>query len=374
MGRAWLHKDNKSPYWQIKWYDEHGKQRMKSTGIKWQADNGKVTGRREAEALLDAFNVDLKSERVDLADKTTFTQFADAWLRDYVEIKKKRSTVVSYTQIINDYLKPAFGKKKLTDIKPTMIDKYLGDKRREGRLSTRTINYHLSILKKMLHDAVKSRLLKHSPAEYIDKLEETQQEQERKRNKDVLTPAEFRALLNAAQGQFSPFLMVAITTSCRLSEIRALRWSDINFSEGIIRIQRNLYRKEVQTPKAGRERDVPMTEALKNALLKYEKTAPISEEGWIFCTATGKPLDSSNIAQRWFAKAVKDADITKKVSFHTIRHSYLTISASHNTSFETQALAGHSSVQTTDRYYVHLKHQAMRDAANRVSQAIFAEE
>ena len=337
-------------------YYVNGKQKWKG-GFRTKAD---------AEAFLDSVNTEIRDGTYREPSKTTFAEFASKWLTKYQEPHVKKSTFIRHKGIVDNYLIPALGYHLLTNVSPDYIQSYIADKKKEGKLSARSINYHLTVIKMILKTAVIAKHLKENPAQYIRNLKEEPKET------TILTPVEIRSLINAAEGPFKTFLTVAVTTGMRLSEVRALKWSDVDMVERVIYVQRNLYRNEEGSPKAGKAREVLISDSLHAALLNYQMSAPTSADGWLFCTSSGKPWDAQNITKRWFRQALKNAGITKKVTFHSLRHTFCTLSATANgNQFQTQKLAGHSNISTTAKYYVHLEREALREASNQVSNVIF---
>ena len=63
---------------------------------------------------------------------------------------------------------------------------------------------------------------------------------------DIPTPGEIRSILQAAQGRWRPFLLTVVFTGLRASELRGLRWTDIDFREAELHVrQREIGRAHV---------------------------------------------------------------------------------------------------------------------------------
>jgi integrase len=90
------------------------------------------------------------------------------------------------------------------------------------------------------------------------------------------------------------------------------------------------------------------------ALPAYKAATPYNApEDFVFTTATGKPIDGSNML-KWFKKAATDAGITRRVWIHQMRHTAGTRAAELGlSSLEVAAILGHAQATTSERY-IHL--------------------
>jgi integrase len=118
----------------------------------------------------------------------------------------------------------------------------------------------------------------------------------------------------------------------RLGEALALRWTDLNFETGTLRVARALSKGQVRTPKSGAARDVDMSPALARRLrrLQIARKTEALRQGWaevlpwIFCTRTGQPFHPRMI-QRAFARTLTTAKLPEHFTPHALRHSYASI-------------------------------------------------
>ncbi len=134
---------------------------------------------------------------------------------------------------------------------------------------------------------------------------------------DSWTRQEVAALLEVARARepnFYPLLLFLLSTGCRKGEALGLRWQDVDFADNRIEIRRALVRGKMGTPKSGKARPVVLSPALADALRdllaeRRQRAAEkaISQEGnpeplipdWVFCSATGGPLDERNVTRSW---------------------------------------------------------------------------
>ena len=157
----------------------------------------------------------------------------------------------------------------------------------------------------------------------------------------VLSPDEVRRILGAASKlRDRAILETAYGTGLRLTEVLHLKPEDIDGGRMTVRVLRG---------KGQKDRYVPLPKELLTTLRTYWKEA--HPRVWLF---PGRPPDRpmhGTTAERLFRRACARAGIRKPVSFHTLRHSYATHLIESGASVrDIQALLGHRSLETTQRY------------------------
>jgi site-specific recombinase XerD len=156
-----------------------------------------------------------------------------------------------------------------------------------------------------------------------------------------LNPSEVRALLSAAPNiRDRALLETAYGAGLRLGEILHLKPADIDSQRMTIRVQQAKGRKD---------RYVMLSPALLRTLRSYWREYRPSE--WLFPgSRPDKPLDPT-APQHMITLARARAGIKKKVSFHTLRHSFATHLLENGTNVrKIQLLLGHGRIHTTERY------------------------
>jgi site-specific recombinase XerD len=157
----------------------------------------------------------------------------------------------------------------------------------------------------------------------------------------ILSRDEVRRLLEAAAGLRQRAAMeIGYAAGLRLNEILQLQVSDIDSERMLIHVKQG---------KGKKDRDVMLSPALLETLRAYWRDA--RPRGYLFPgKKAGSPVNAT-ILQRGFAVAKLKARIDKKVSFHSLRHSFATHLMESGVSVRTiQALLGHRSLGTTERY------------------------
>jgi site-specific recombinase XerD len=157
----------------------------------------------------------------------------------------------------------------------------------------------------------------------------------------VLNDEEVSRLLAAAVSlRDRALLETAYATGMRVSEVTRLLITDLDSGRMAIRVEQGKGRKD---------RYVMLSQSLLETLRAYWRES--KPKLFLFPGVGGKKPLCVSAAQKAFDRARLQAGIRKPVSFHTLRHSFATHLIESGTSVRTiQALLGHRSLQTTERY------------------------
>jgi site-specific recombinase XerD len=157
----------------------------------------------------------------------------------------------------------------------------------------------------------------------------------------VLSPQEVARLLDAAPGlKYRAALSVAYGAGLRASEVVSLKVSDIDSTRMVIRIEQG---------KGGKDRYVMLSEPLLHLLRRYWKAS--RPQAWLF--PGQNPVNPLSVRQlrRACQAAARAADIDKRVSLHTLRHSFATHLLEQKVDIRViQVLLGHKKLDTTALY------------------------
>lgn len=145
-------------------------------------------------------------------------------------------------------------------------------------------------------------------------------------------------------------LMFLYYTGIRLNEVINLKWEDIDFQRSVLHLK---------VAKGERERVVFLHDNLKSFIEYFN----IKKEGMIFLSNFEKKYDKRTI-QSMVKSAAKRAGISKRVTPHTLRHSFATHLLEGGADIRhIQKLLGHANLQTT-QIYTHVANKDIKKLAN----------
>jgi site-specific recombinase XerD len=157
----------------------------------------------------------------------------------------------------------------------------------------------------------------------------------------VLSVEEVARLLDAAPGlKYKAALSVAYGAGLRATEVVSLKVSDIDSTRMIIRVEQG---------KGGKDRNVMLSPSLLDLLRSWWKVA--RPQGWLFPGRDpAQPMTTRQLNRACHA-AAQMAEIKKRVSLHTLRHSFATHLLEQNIDVRViQVLLGHAKLDTTALY------------------------
>jgi len=294
--------------------------------------------RKQAEDFIEQSRADARKGRLNLPKgRKVVLGFREAAEKYLAKLKEEGGNdIQKKTQRIKLHLSPFFKDKPLSSI--TTFDlEHFKKSRKEAKASNGTINRELAALSHIFSKAVEWKWINHRPAK-INRLKE-----------DTgrilyLTAAQASNLLDKAAEHQSPFIypfiIIALETSMRRSEILSIRLEHIDLPRRIIFIPQ---------AKAG-AREQPITKNLTEYLAEYLKTAEPGQ-AWLFPSCRSK-CGHVKWPEYAFRDVVKNAGLDpKQVVRHTLRHTAITHLVQAGVDLPTvQRISGHKTLQMVARY------------------------
>ena len=392
--RAWItSKGLEKEAWVVDYVDQTGKRRLKTFAKKKVADNFAATA-----------NVEIR-DGIHTADSASVT-IAEAgrlWLETGDKAGLERSTLAAYRQHLKLHIEPYLGKVKLSQLSAPMVrefeDKLARGDMPEGappqprtRMMVRKVRVSLSSL---LSDAQERGLvsrnvvrdLRRTRARGVERKAERRQKGKLKVGIDIPTREEIKSLVEAAKGRWRPILLTAVFTGLRASELRGLRWEDVDLDQRELHVRQRADRySHIGKPKSeSGERTVPLTPIVVNTLREWKgpravatdapPVCPKSEAGLVFPSSGGLVEHHKNIVERGLIPTLVAAGVVteakgpegkpskraKYTGLHALRHFYASwcINRRVDGGLElpakvVQERLGHSSIMMTMDVYGHL--------------------
>jgi site-specific recombinase XerD len=171
----------------------------------------------------------------------------------------------------------------------------------------------------------------------------------------ILYKEQYKALLYEASDHIRDYaiIMTFLQTGIRLSELVNLQVDEVDLEHRILTVRQG---------KGKKDRHIPLVDEAVKALrnyLRYRNTELILDDDIFFLAKNGTSLNVSSV-KYLVAKYVKKAGIRKKVSVHTLRHTFGAHKADKQMGVATlQELMGHKKKETTLKY-IHLAKTNLR--------------
>jgi len=299
--------------WVVDYVDTKGKRRLKTFAKKKSADGFAATAKvevREGTHVADSASVAVK-------------QAGAFWIASCEAAGLERSTINQYQQHVDLHITLLIGDVLLSKLSVPGVRSFEDELRAGGR-SPAMVRKIRTSLGSLLADAQERGLVgrnvvrERSRARHKGKerRQERRQKGKLKVGVDIPTPVEIRAIVAALSGRWRALMLTAIFTGLRASELRGLRWADVDLDRRAIRVQQRADRfNDIGRPKSeAGERTVPIPPLVANALKEWrlaygrpivardEEDKPIREdarpEHLVFANGVGRVESLANIINR----------------------------------------------------------------------------
>ncbi|MBX8785097.1 MULTISPECIES: tyrosine-type recombinase/integrase [Pseudochrobactrum] len=329
--------------WVVDYVDSQGTRRLKTFAKKKEADAFSATAKIEVR------------EGVHVADSASATvaQAGGFWIASGENDSLERSTINQRQRHVKLHIDPFIGNTLLSRLNVPAIREF-EDKLRDEDRSPAMIKKIIGSLGSILADAQERGLTIRNPVKDMRGTRRTGKDRQAERRQngrikvgiDIPTREEIKALINAIDGRWKPLLITAIFTGMRSSELRGLRWQDVDFEKRAINVhQRADEFGEIGRPKSGAgERTIPVPPLVINTLREWKLACPrretvrldpngnpVTELHYVFPNGLGKIESHANIINRGLIPVQIKAGITqqdgqevkaKYTGLHALRHFY----------------------------------------------------
>jgi integrase len=367
--RTWRTTDGtEKSKWIADYFDQGGERHIKTFATKKAADAWLVTTRHEVRQGVHT------PER----ESITVAEAGALWIERGRREGLERSTTDKYANHL-DHIRPLLGGVKLANLSAPMVERFRDDLLKHfSRPMARKI---LGSLKSIVAESQRQGLVAQNAATTARIKARGREEGRLLAGRGIPTKEEISAVLAAATGRWRPFIVAAVFTGMRASELRGLTWDDVDFGERVIHVrQRADQWGVIGSPKSeAGHRSIPMSPMVLNALREWKLQCPradVTEESpgrlWlVFPNGHGKPESHANIINRGFDPVQVAAGVTTehptrraddgsrvmvaKYGLHALRHFFASWAIEQGFSPKRlQVLLGHSSIQMTFDVYGHL--------------------
>lgn len=359
-------KGEKKTAWQVDYTDQNGDRRRRNFPTRRAADAWLVEARHEVS----------QGVHTPVSVSITIAEAGELWITQGKADGLEASTLMQYRQHLDYHIKPFIGAVKLAELAPAGVRSFRNRLLEEGRsraMAKRAVSSLGAILAAAVADGrvgrnvVRDQTRTNRREARLDKRHQRQLQV----GVDIPTKDEIRSILEAAQGRWRSLLVTAVFTGLRASELRGLRWEDVDLDEAVLTVRQRADRWNViGSPKsAAGQREVPLAPMVVNTLREWRLACPKGELNLVFPNSKGDVDTLPSIHRRGLGPVQVTAGLSgdalrPKYGLHAIRHAAASLFIEQGLSSKrVQALMGHSSIQMTFDTYGHLFPSSQDDRA-----------
>lgn len=343
---------------------------------------------RELQKKIDEYNA---SKNINYLESTTiyFRDFLKKWLYDIHMKNLKPSTKERYNTLYNKSLKnSSLGMIKLNKINALEVQNFYTELSSNNVSDNLIRNIHKLVRPCLTYAYANGFTIRDFGATGLIKL--PQKKCKSISEQDVFTLTEQKKFINSIDNDENKALYItALSTGLRLGELLALYWSDIDFENATLSVNRTIKRvKDIDTNKSSLIISTPKTQnsirniSLPDKLIPILKNHKKSQQEMIlklgnkyinkeivFATPLGTFQDDSNVRKHY--KNILKKNSIRSIKFHGLRHTFATRLFEAKVPVKVVSeLLGHSSIDTTLNIYVHVLDELKSDAAKIINTII----
>jgi integrase len=278
---------------------------------------------------------------------------------------ERYSTSASYRSNIKVHIRPRWADVPITGVKSMAVEDWL----KGLSLAPKTKSHIRGLMHTLFECARRWELIDRNPIGLV----RVRGGSKRLKMPRVLTPEQFCLLPPLLPEPYRTQVWIAGCLGLRTSEIMPLKWSDIDFDELTLLVERSMVHGREAEVKTEYSRDrVPLDPALVEILLDYKTRHHATAAGWVFANPeTDRPYHQESIQQNHIRPAGIEAGLGDGIGWHTFRHSYRSwLDDTGAPATVQKELMRHASIQTTMNVYGKAMTDSKRQAHGKVVQLI----
>jgi integrase len=243
-------------------------------------------------------------------------------------IPKAHSTVETYQRYINRHILPRWEAVRASDMEPVAVQQWLRELRNHSDLSNSTLvkirNVMVAIFKHAQRYGFLPRTQEANPMLFVRQSSVTDYEPV------VLTLSQCVDILANLDGMHKVLVLADAATGLRISEILALRWSDVDWNHSCIRVNRAYVYGKFGPPKSSAsKKPVPLHPLLAESLEAWRRETPYQANDDLvfpsFRLKGRKPPRANMLVADHLQPAARKAGINGRIGFHTLRRTLASV-------------------------------------------------
>ena len=315
-------------------------------------------GVMEARRLRDSFATETRGRKT-VTSKATVGEVAVLFLEEQARLRDagqlKASSYGYHEAALRLHILPVLANRQIRTLTPEDLTKWINGHQARG-YSAWTVKRHWGTLRGVLGFAARHGYAATNVADLLTRRERPSKGSSRVR---YLDGGEIDKLLAKVDGREKLALMLCLFCGLRLGEMLALRWCDVSFEEGIVRVTGQIERATgnrvgYAKTKAGL-REAVLMKGLATALKAHKLATPFSGPlDYVISSDVGTVMDRSNLRRKALQKPCTAAGLSA-VGFHVLRHTFASILISQGQdAIYVASQMGHENPSITLDVYGHL--------------------
>lgn len=303
-------RNKRSKTWHYLWC-ENGRRRSRKIGTFRE-----IATKAEAWRVAENFRTEVRPESEN-ARVITVTELVKQYESEKLPLRANTARV--YRAWLHNHVIPYWGGRPLTDVQPRETELWL----RQLDLSSKSKAHVRNIIRTILEYAMWAGLMdfRRNPMSLVRVEGATQ----RVRQPRSLTVEEFGKLAEQLSDPFRTMAVVAVCFGLRVSELLALRWSDVDWLNSTLKIERRIVAQQVDNVKtSGSRRKFKIDASLLEVFKRWRQTTQFADEAdWIF--ASPMQLGRLPYTDSGFWRVLNDASTEAgigRIGTHTFRHTF----------------------------------------------------
>jgi integrase len=355
-----------SDVWIYRWYetgtDGTSKYRKAIVGTVAALAN-ETSALKAAQAL--RIDANQQAPHAEGGPRTVAELIAHYRLKELVDENKGRkafSTRAAYECYLKLWILPRWGDLRIDQVKSVAVEEWLDSIKRAKGTRAKIRN----IMSAIFHHAMRYEWVDRNPIKLV------RQSAKREKVPEILELSELQLLLSKLFVRERTLALLDAATGLRVSELLALRWSDVDFENLELNVTRSIWHQVVGNCKTeASAKPVPMDSYMAEDLLRWRRQSDYaSDDDYVFASETMKgkqPYWPDNLMKRHIRPVAKANGINKNIGWHTFRHSFGTLLKANGEDVKTvQELLRHANSRITLDVYTQAVSSNKRAAQSKV--------
>lgn len=338
---------------------------------------------KEAKTALSRLELELQKTGMPTSTNTTFKEAAELWLESYKKTVKESS--YSRTKIIfNKHIYPKFGNIKLSKINTAYCQKVVNDWSEKG--TSKQYPLFINYMNKVFKYAINIGLTSDNPT--LNLIIPKPQIKTEKKLK-LYTKEQLELFLNEVSQEQNPYFKnrdytlfrLLAFSGCRIGEILALTWDNINFKTHEMAIKKTVARSDKyyisETPKTKKsnriiyldEKTIKQLKFWKLEQRKYLFQLGFTKANYLFTNDENSFTINQAVAERY--NVYRERAGLPYIGLHGFRHTHASMlyeaGADHK---EVQERMGHANIKTTMDTYTHITNSKKEETTQKLTNYI----